>query len=112
VSISQTTPSAELKRIIESANRLGIELDEAEALQWLTAMAVEEAGDDIVFNEREGVFGHRVSMLDFSPEDLDHFRKIGQLNPKSKPIQVMLIISSGLISSPKVKKSPAGFWET
>jgi hypothetical protein len=79
VSISQTTPSAELKRIIESANRLGIELDEAEALQWLTAMAVEEAGDDIVFNEREGVFGHRVSMLDFSPEDLDHFRKIGQL---------------------------------
>jgi hypothetical protein len=79
VSISQTTPSAELQRIIESANRLGIELDEAEALQWLTAMAVEEAGDDIVFNEREGVFGHRVSMLDFSPEDLAHFRKIGQL---------------------------------
>ena len=79
MSTSQSNASAELGRIIESANRLGIELDEAEALQWLTAMAVKEAGDDIVFDEREGVFGHRVSMLDFSPEDLAHFRKIGRL---------------------------------
>jgi hypothetical protein len=79
MSTSQSNASAELERIIESANRLGIELDEAEALQWLTAMAVKEAGDDIVFDEREGVFGHRVSMLDFSPEDLAHFRKIGRL---------------------------------
>jgi hypothetical protein len=79
VSDHHTNTSAELQRIIESANRLGIELDEAEALQWLTAMAVEEAGDDIVLDERQGVFGHRVSMLDFSPEDLAHFRKIGEL---------------------------------
>jgi hypothetical protein len=79
MSNSQSDPTADLARIIESANRLGIELDEAEALQWLTAMAVENASDDIVFNEREGVFGHRVTMLDFSPEDLAHFRKIGQL---------------------------------
>ncbi len=76
---SQSDPATELARIIESANRLGIELDEAEALQWLTAMAVEEASQEIVFNEREGVFGHRVTMLDFSPDDLVHFRKIGKL---------------------------------
>jgi len=73
------TPSADLKRIMSSANRLGIELDETEALQWLTAMAIEQAGDDIVFDEREGVFGHRVSMLDFSAKDLAHFREIGRL---------------------------------
>ena len=79
MSDSQSNPFAELQRIIDSANRLGIELDEAEALQWLTAMAVEQAENDIVFDEREGVFGHRVSMLDFSPEDLAHFRKIGRL---------------------------------
>lgn len=77
--MTPNTPSADLKRIIESAQRLGIELDESEALQWLTAMAVEQADDDIVFDEREGVFGHRVSMLDFSPEDLAHFRKLGKL---------------------------------
>jgi len=77
--MTETTPSANLKRIIESAQRLGIELDESEALQWLTAMAVGQAKEEIVFDEREGVFGHRVSMLDFSSEDLAHFRKLGKL---------------------------------
>ncbi len=75
----KTTPTAELQRIIESAERRGIELDEGEALQWMTAMAVEQAEDEISFDERQGVFGHRVSMLDFSPKDLAHFRKLGKL---------------------------------
>ncbi len=72
------SPSADLKRIVESAQRLGIELDEAEALQWLSALAASQ-GDEIVMDERSGVFGHRVSMLDFSPGDLEHFRRIGRL---------------------------------
>lgn len=72
------TPSADLQRIVESAQRLGIELDEAEALQWLTALAADQ-GEEIVTDERTGVFGHRVSMLDFSPADLEHFRRLGRL---------------------------------
>ena len=31
--------AAEIGRIIESANRLGVEVNEGEALQWLAAMA-------------------------------------------------------------------------
>jgi hypothetical protein len=62
-------PSENLKRIIESAQRLGVELDEEEALQWLTAMASQQSADDVVFDERQGIFGHKVTMLDFSPED-------------------------------------------
>jgi len=71
--------AAEMTQIIESANRLGIELDEAEAMQWLTAMAATEAQQDLVLDERTGVFGHSMVMLDFSPEDLAHFREIGRL---------------------------------
>ena len=71
-------PATELKQIIASAKRLGIELDEAEALQWLTALAAGQ-GDEVVMDERAGVFGHRISMLDFSPADLDHFRQLGRL---------------------------------
>ena len=71
--------SEDLARIIESARRLGVELDEAEALQWLTAMAATEASQDVVFDTRTGVFGHKVVMLDFSPEDLAYFREIGRL---------------------------------
>ena len=55
-------------------------MDEVEALQWLTAMAAHQAEEHkIVVDERSGVFGHRVSMLDFSPEDLARFRELGRL---------------------------------
>lgn len=74
-----STPSSDIARIIESARRLGVELDEAEALQWLAAMASSQSGGDIVVDTRSGVFGHKVTMLDFSPEDLAHFRQIGRL---------------------------------
>jgi hypothetical protein len=74
-----STPYSDIARIIESARRLGVELDEAEALQWLAAMASSQSGGDIVVDTRSGVFGHKVTMLDFSPADLAHFRQIGRL---------------------------------
>lgn len=74
-----TQPQADLTRIMESARRLGIEMDEADALQWLTAMAATQSGGDIVMDTRAGVFGHKVTMLDFSDEQLAHYRAIGRL---------------------------------
>ena len=76
---SQATPTTDLQRIIESASRLGVELDEEEALQWLTAMAAHQESEEITMDFRTGVFGHRVVMLDFHDEQLDYFRKIGRL---------------------------------
>jgi len=72
-------PNAEMQRIIESARRLGVELDEQEAIQWLVAVSSQQGTDDIVQDERQGIFGHRITLLDFSPERLAYFRKIGQL---------------------------------
>src|SRR5262249_44203046 len=37
-----STPQVEIQKIRESAKRLGIQLDEEEALQWLTQMAVQD----------------------------------------------------------------------
>lgn len=71
-------PREDLNRILESAQRLGVEMDEGEALQWLSAMAA-GAGGDIVVDSRTGVFGHKVSMLDFSPTELERFRAMGRL---------------------------------
>ncbi len=73
------TPQEDVDRIVESANRLGIELDEADALQWLTAIAASEESGDVVMDVHSGVFGHRVTMLDFSDADLAHFRTVGKL---------------------------------
>lgn len=73
-----TQAHEDLQRIIDSAKRLGVELDEADALQWLTAVGAQH-DDDVVVDVKTGVFGHRLSMLDFSPAELAHFRQIGKL---------------------------------
>ncbi len=72
-------PSVDLSRIMESAKRLGIEMDEGEALQWMAAMAASQMGGDVVFDTSSGVFGHKASMLDFSQADLARLREIGRL---------------------------------
>jgi hypothetical protein len=71
--------SAELTQIIESAKRLGVEIDEAESLKWLSAMSAKLEGDGVVIDKESGTFGHRTSMLDFSPRDLERFREIGKV---------------------------------
>src|SRR3989304_5667195 len=77
---ANTSPSEDLSRIINSAKRLGVEMDEADALQWLAAAAATHGDtDDVVVDIKSGVFGHKLTMLDFSPDDLAHFRKIGKL---------------------------------
>jgi hypothetical protein len=74
-----TPRSEELAQIIASAQRLGVEVNEGEALQWLAAMASWQKEDDILFDPDAGVFGHTVTMLDFSPEELAYFREVGRL---------------------------------
>jgi hypothetical protein len=77
---AMSTPQEDLRQIVASAGRLGVELDEAEALAWLSAMAAASAGaGDVTFDTETGVFGHRVTMLDFSPAELVRFREIGEL---------------------------------
>jgi hypothetical protein len=72
-------PSQDLQQILDSAKRLGVEMDEEKALQWLTAIAAARDGQEIVKDSRTGVFGHKFSMLDFSSQELEHFRAIGRL---------------------------------
>jgi hypothetical protein len=76
---SNTNPSEEMSRIIESARRLGVELDEEEAIQWLVAISASQGEVDIEVNAQDGIFGHRITLLDFSPDRLTYFRKIGKL---------------------------------
>lgn len=71
--------SGDLDRIVQSARRLGVEMDETEARRWIDAMADTTSDSGVVTDERTGVFGHKVSMLDFSTDDLEHFRKLGRL---------------------------------
>lgn len=69
----------DLARVIASAKRLGIEVNEAEADAWLSAIEVARAEADVEFDDRSGVYGHRVTMLDFDPADLAYFRRVADI---------------------------------
>ena len=104
-----TDQSAELQKIIESARRLGVEIDEAESLQWLSAIAAEqgEADDeDITVDTDSGTFGYRATMLDFSPKDLARFRRIGAIVEVTGDGGESALALSGSAAQSKIQSFP------
>ncbi len=97
-----------LAGMIESARRLGVEIDEAEAAQWMAAMEAEAVGGDIVVDVDSGIFGHRVSMLDFTARDLARFRAIGEIVgfPDRPPEVRTALALSGSAAQGKVQSFP------
>ncbi len=75
------TPSNIRDRIAASASRLGVELNEAELEHWMSAVTAtdKEETNNVVTDAKTGVFGHKVSMLDFDPSQLAYFRAIGRI---------------------------------
>jgi hypothetical protein len=70
--------AADIQSIVDSAKRLGIELDQAATVEWLAALSAQST-EDVSVDTVSGTFGHRVAMLDFSPRDLARFREIGKI---------------------------------
>ena len=68
-----------LEHLLESAERLGIQMNAEEARRWLNAIQAMQDEMEITMDVKTGVFGHKISMLDFSPAELARFREIGRL---------------------------------
>jgi hypothetical protein len=99
---------AALDGVIESARRLGVEIDEAEAAEWVAALEREAEGGDVVVDVDSGIYGHRVSMLDFSARDLARFRAIGEIVgfPDRPPVVRTALALSGSAAQDKVQSFP------
>ncbi|MBX3087443.1 MAG: hypothetical protein KF742_03050 [Cryobacterium sp.] len=69
----------DVRRIAESAKRFGFEIKEDDARRWLKSISEESSSSEIVVDAASGAFGARVAMLDFSPSELERFRKIGKI---------------------------------
>jgi hypothetical protein len=104
-----TDYTAAIARVVESAQRLGVELDEREAQEWVSAMETEASGGDLVVDVNSGVYGHRVSMLDFQPSDLARFREMGKIvGFDDRPPNVLTALSiSGSAAQSKINTFPA-----
>lgn len=69
----------DLNRIIESAERAGVEMDVEAAQKWLKAMNARANDHSVDQDESHGIFGHHAALLDFSPVQLARFREIGRI---------------------------------
>jgi hypothetical protein len=76
---SPKDPKAIQSNVIASAKRLGLSLNEADLARWSSAITKATGGTDIAIDSQTGVFGHKISMLDFDPKDLERFRAIGRI---------------------------------
>jgi hypothetical protein len=97
-----------LDDVIESARKLGVELDEVEAATWVAALETESLGGDVVVDVDSGIYGHRVSMLDFTSRDLARFRAIGEIVgfPDRPPVVRTALALSGSAAQSKVHTFP------
>src|SRR3954454_20008668 len=97
-----------IARVIESASRLGVEINVLEAEKWIDSMAMEQAGGDIVVDVDTGVFGHRASMLDLDPADLKRFQQIAKIVgfENSENVKTALALSGSSAQS-RIQAYPA-----
>jgi hypothetical protein len=97
-----------LKKIIASARRLGVNMDEEEAQHWVTAITAAQTTEDLVVDSRSGVFGYKVTMLDFSPKDLDYFRQVGKIVeiPDRAGVVETALALSGSAAQSKIQSYP------
>jgi hypothetical protein len=68
----------DVEQIIKTAQTLGVEVDEADVAQWLTAMAAsDQMGWDI--DMEAGIYGHEITLLDFDKGTLERYRRIADI---------------------------------
>jgi hypothetical protein len=105
---SSPDTEADLRKIIESAKRLGVEMDEAATRQWLAAISAPETDGDVVVDSASGTFGHRLSMLDFSAKTVERFRRIGKIVDVTGPegVAESALAISGSAAQSKIQSFP------
>lgn len=64
--------------ITAAADRLGVQVDPKKALQWIIAVSAAERESAFAQDAQTGVFGHRISLMDFDQNELDYFRRLAQ----------------------------------
>jgi hypothetical protein len=99
----------EIQKIIDAAERLGVEIDKEEAIKWLSDMAAaQEDEGDLTVDEEKGVFAHEVQLIDFDSDQLDRYRKVADIVgiPDTEGKVETAISLSGSAAQGKVQRYP------
>ena len=100
---------------IAAARRLGVEADAAEARQWMLAVAASEKdAAQIGADVESGIFGDKVSLLDFDTDDLARFRGLVpyvRLDPRPEIESAIAIAGSAAQGKVQLFPGDADFFE-
>ena len=77
--LSAEEAQREIDEIAAVAARLGVELDSVQAVSWIMAVSLAERESAFAQDAQTGVFGHRISLMDFDSSELEHFRRLAAL---------------------------------
>ncbi|MGC8958875.1 MAG: hypothetical protein ACP5OO_03700 [Chloroflexia bacterium] len=106
-----TGAEEQARRIIEAARLLGVSVDETDVAQWLTALAAGQSpGQDWQVDTRAGIFGHRLTLLDFDPASLERYRRIADIVQfPDRPNVETAIALSGSAAQGRIQPYPADY---
>ena len=76
--INPDNTNQRVDEIAQAANRTGVELDVHEAARWILAVSAAERQSAFAQDTQTGIFGHRISLMDFDAKELDYFRRLAQ----------------------------------
>ncbi len=108
---TEETSQEKVHQIIEAARLLGVEVDETDVAQWLTAMAAGAApGQSWQVDARSGVFGHQITLLDFDPTSLAYYRRIADIvQLPDRPNVETAVALSGSAAQGRVQPYPGDY---
>lgn len=95
-------------RLLDAAERMGVEIDRDEAEAWIHAMAA-TSDDRLTVDVDSGVYGHRVTMADHDPAELARFRRMAAIvGFEDRPPAVLTALAlSGSAAQARVHRFPA-----
>lgn len=104
-------PDAQLNEAITSvltaAADLGVELDEAEAREWIEAVSRETAGP-LVVDVDSGIYGHHITMADLDSSEIGRFRHLAAIvGLEDRPPAIVTALAlSGSAAQNRVHRFP------
>lgn len=93
--------------VVRAAGDLGVELDEAEAREWIDAVS-HEATRPLQIDVDSGIYGHQVTLADFDESELARFRHMATIvGFEDRPPDVLTALAlSGSAAQNRVHRFP------
>ncbi|HSJ35189.1 MAG TPA: hypothetical protein VLB85_09065 [Acidimicrobiia bacterium] len=100
-------PTDPIFSVLAAADELGVELDEAEAREWISAVSRQASGP-LVVDVDTGIYGHHITMSDLDQSEIGRFRHLASIvGLEDRPPAIVTALAlSGSAAQNRVHRFP------